>query len=108
MKLKDCTKEELLYIIKRLTWLDNSCLQRILNEVEYEQVKKKLAEAEKWSKIADDCLKKYIDILKKYEGKKATDIPLSDWLEMERLLKDREKADKKYDKLIKEVDAYET
>lgn len=106
MTVKDCTKEELIYIIKRLTHLDDWYLKRLLNEVEYNRVKKKLAEAERWNQVADSCRRKYIEFLKKHEGKKLVDIPISEIKEMERCLKDAERADKEYDKLIKEVDAY--
>jgi hypothetical protein len=52
MTVRECTKEELFYIIERLTWLDKSVLNTALCEVEYNRVKKKLDEAEKWSKVA--------------------------------------------------------
>ena len=43
MELKDCTREELLYIIKRVSWLDDFHLSLILQEVEFEREKKKFA-----------------------------------------------------------------
>ena len=106
MTLKDCTKEELIWIIKRLTILDKYYLDRTLSDLEYERIKKKLAEAERWNQVADSCRQSYIEILKKHEGKKLIDIPINEIKEAERLLKDAERADKEYDKLIKEVDAY--
>lgn len=106
MTVKDCTKDELIYIIDRLTLLDKYRLNTILHEVEYNRIKKKLAESERWSQISDSCRQKYIEILKKHEGKKVVDIPLSELKKAEQLLKDAEKADKEYTKLIKEVDAY--
>lgn len=105
MTVKDCTKEELIYIVERLTHFDKWYLTRLLNEVEYNRVKKKLAEAERWNQVADSCRRKYIEFLKKHEGKKLVDIPISEIKEMERCLKDAERADKEYDKLIKEVDS---
>ena len=108
MTLNECTKEQLLYIIKRLTWYNDFELQRILCDLEYKRVEKKLAEADNWGKIADDCRRKYIEILKKHEGLRLIDVPIEDIKEMERCLKDAKKADEKYDKLMKEVDAYGT
>ena len=106
MTVKECTKDELIFVIKRLTWLDEFHLNSILNEVEYNRVKKKLAEAERWNQVADSCRQKYIEIMKRHEGMKLTDVPIREFKEAEQLLKDAEKADKEYDKLIKEVNDY--
>ena len=108
MKLNECTKEELIWVIKQLSWLDKSHLKMVLGDLKYERVKKKLAKAEEYGKIADDWRRKYIEILKKHEGKKLIDIPISDINEAERCLKEARKADKKYDELMKEVVAYGT
>jgi hypothetical protein len=107
-KLKDCTKDELLYIIKRLTHTDDYHLHRILSDMEYERVKKKLAEGEKWGQIADSYRKRYIELLEKHEGKHLIDVPIEDIKEMEKCLKDAKRADEKYNKCMKEVDAYGT
>ena len=106
MTLNDCTKEELIFIIKRLTRSDKYYLQRALGDLEYERVKKKLTEAEHWGQVADSCRQRYIELLRKYEGKKLTDIPISDIKEMQECLKNAEKADKKFEALMKEVDEY--
>lgn len=106
MTLKDCTKEELIFIINRLSWLNESHLQTILHDVEYERVKKKLEEAEKLNRVASDYRQKFNEILKKHKDKKLTDIPLSEIKEAEHYLKEAEKADKKYEKLMKEVSSY--
>ena len=108
MTLKDCTKEELIFIIQRMSLFDKYYLETALNDLEFERVKKKLADAERWSQIADDCRTKYIGFLKRHEGRKLTDIPISEIKEAERLLKDAERADKEYNRLIKEVDSYGT
>lgn len=108
MTLHECTKAELIDIIKRLTRTDNYPLIRILGDMEYERVKKKLDEAERWGRVADSCRAKYIELLKHYEGVHLIDIPIEDIKEIERCLKDAKIADNKYDKLMKEVDAYGT
>ena len=110
MTLKECTKEELIFIINRFKFYAFSqgdyYLQNCLHDLEYKRVKKKIDEAENWSKVADGCRQRYIEILKKHEGKKLVDIPLSDLKEAEQCLKDAERADKKYNELMKKVDAY--
>ena len=104
--LKDCTKEELMFIIKRLSFFDKARLERLLNDVEYERVKKKLAEADRWIQVEDSCRKRYFEIMKKYAGKDPADVPFSDIKEAIEALKDAEKAEKEYNKLMEEVEAY--
>ena len=106
MTLKSCTKEELIFIIQRLTIFDKHSLESALIDVEYDRVKKKLAEAERWAQVADSCRTKYIEFLKKYEGIKLTDVPIGEIKEAEECLKNAERADKAYDRLMKEVDSY--
>ena len=48
MELKDCTKEELISIIKRLSFSDTGWLKSILSDIEYERMRKKIQEAENW------------------------------------------------------------
>ena len=108
MTLKECTKEELLIVIKRLTILDRSHLDRVLIDLEYERVKRKIASAERWAEISDACRKRYVEIMKKHEGEKLTDIPISEIKEADECIRNANKADKEYDKLMKEVDAYGT
>ena len=106
MKLKECTKDELIFIIQRLTILDKRCLESALIDVEYQRVRDKLAEAERWAEIAKQNRDRYCEFLKKYAGKKRLDTPIEDLTEMQECLKNAENADKKYDKLMREVDAY--
>ena len=106
MTLNNCTKKELISIIKQLTWLNDSHLKTILISVEYERVKEKIKKAEHYSEIADSNREKYIEFLKKYSGSKVTDIPTDEIEQAEQHLKAAEKADKEYNKLMKEVDAY--
>lgn len=106
MTLKECTKDELIFIIERLTRFDKYHLKTVLHELEYKRVKVKFSEAERWGKIADNCRQQYIEILKKHEGKKLIDIPVQEIKAADQCLKEAQKADEKHNKLIKEVDAY--
>lgn len=110
MTINDCTKEELKNIIKRLTFFqgDKYRLNIILNEIEYSRIKKKLDEAERLSQVADICRQRYVEILKKNEGKNLIDIPINEIKEAEQCLKDAEKADREYNRLTKEIDGYGT
>lgn len=108
MTINDCTKDELKLIIERLTFFqsDKHRLITILNDIEYGRVKDKLEEAEHLSEIANDCRRRYIELLKKYKGKKMIDIPIDEIKKAEQYLEDAEKADKEYRKIIKEIDNY--
>lgn len=106
--LEECTKEELIFIIKHLTHFNKDSLNHALNDVEFQRVKKKLDEAERWSQVSDSCRKRYCEIAKKYAGKnmRVIEVPTEDLIEMNECLENAKKADRKYDKLMKEVDAY--
>ena len=106
MTLNNYTKEELITIINRLSFLDKSRLERILHDIEYERVRKKIDKAEKLAEIANENRKKYTDFLMKYKDTKITDIPDCEIEEAEKYLAAAEKADKEWNKLLKEVDAY--
>lgn len=110
MTINECTIDELKIIIERLTFFENDKyrLNTILNEIEYDRVKEKLNTAERWSEVADSCRQKYVEFLKKHEGKKLIDIPVNEIKEAEQCLKDAERADREYNRLMKEVDAYGT
>ena len=75
MTLEQCTKAELIQIIKQLNWLDKHRINCALIDIETQRMQKRFKEAEKYGKMASENLNKYIEILKPYEGKKVIDIP---------------------------------
>lgn len=114
MTLNQCTKQELIFIINRMAMRHvfgeeqrQSEIKKCLNDVEYRRVQKLLNEADNWNKIAADCRRKYCDILKQYEGKRIIDIPVDVIKKAEELLKDAQRADKKWDECMRKVDEYE-
>ena len=106
MTLNNYTKEELITVIERLSLLDKAHLERILRDVEYDRVRKKIAKAEKLAEIATENRRKYYAFLERYKNTKFTDIPNSELVEAEKFFAAMEKADKEWKKLMKEVDAY--
>ena len=106
MTLNNYTKEELITIINRLSFLDKSHLERILRDIEYDRVRKKIDKADQLAEIANENRKKYTDFLMKYKDTKITDIPDCEIEESEKYFAAAEKADKEWNKLMKEVDAY--
>lgn len=109
MTLKDCTKEELIYIVNYIAGrigLQNKdyYIKSALSEVEYERKRKKLDRAEELNQLSAKKRAEYIELLKGYDGMKLVEIPLGVIYEAEALLKEAEKADKEFDKIMKEVD----
>ncbi len=104
MTLKDCTKEELIFIIKRLQFYSFSggsyYVDRALRDVEYERESKRLAEAKRLSSHAAQKLQEYIDLLAPYEGKRIIDIPDSVIKKADVAMKAAQAADSKWDKLM--------
>lgn len=102
MTLKDCTKEELIFIIKRLQFYslsDSHYVNLALRDVEEERENKKLAEAKRLSKYSAQKRQEYIDLLAPYEGKRILDIPDSVIKKADSAMKAAQAADKKWNKL---------
>lgn len=106
MTVRECTKDELIFIIERLSFFNKYHIERLLNDVEYERIKKKLAVAERWNNVSNSCRQKYAKFLKKYYGTPLIKVPICEIKAADKYLKDAEKAEKEYEKLMKEVDAY--
>lgn len=98
MTLKQCTKDELLYIFNQLQehYLFNIDyhVKLCLSDIEYQREMKKIAEYS-FAKRTE-----YLKILEPYEGKKIVDIPLAILKKADKCLKEAQEADKKYQKLM--------
>lgn len=78
MKLKDCTKEELIFVIERLQFYSLSgdyYVRRALCDVMEQREERKLEEARRLTDIRLQNLQQYNDLLGPYEGKSFSDIP---------------------------------
>lgn len=101
MTLEQCTKAELIQIIKQTNYLSEYRVNCALLDIEKQRMEKRFKEAEKYGRIANENLNKYIEILKPYEGKKVIDIPydiISEAAEYEKAFK---KAQEKEFELMK-------
>ena len=102
MKLEDCTKAELIEIIKSSMIFEYE-VENALRNIEWERKQKKNKIADKVDKEVAKHLNAYFDFLKKYDGFKITDIP-PDELKAARVHLDKsEKLSKKRDKIYKEI-----
>lgn len=104
MTLKQCTKEELLFVIEHIQHLNmfnfSYYINRALSEVEYQREKKKIDESDKYAKLSYEKRTEYIQIMKQLEGKKLVDVPLDIIKKANKCLKEAEEADRKYEKLM--------
>ncbi len=103
MTLKDCTKEELIFIIKRLQFYslsDSYFIDIALRDVEEERENKKLAEAKRLSDYSAQKRQECIDLLAPYEGKRILDIPDSVIKKADSAMKAAQAADKKWNNLM--------
>ena len=111
MTLEQCTKKELIEIIRRCVGKHcytqeqmQSEIRSLLSGVELRRKQSILKEAENWSEIAHTNRMKYCELLKPYDGMKLIDIPSDVIYEADRLLKDAQYADRKWDELMRKAD----
>jgi len=104
MTIKDCTKQELIYIIKYLSsygvYNIDIYVERALNDIEYKRELKRLEKADELAKVAHDARMHYCDYLKKYEGVPILDIPQEEIETAHRFIKIAQNADKEYSKIM--------
>lgn len=101
-RLADCTKAELIQIIKHLTnGADQDLrLARALDYIWYQRTDQRMDRADALAKRADEARRRYIVLLAPYEGKRLMDIPTSVLDRGQRLLDEARKADKEWARLM--------
>lgn len=101
-RLANCTKAELIQIIKHLTnGADQDLrLARALDYIWYQRTDQRMDRADALAKRADDARRRYIAILAPYEGKRLMDIPTSVLDRGQRLLDEARRADKEWARLM--------
>jgi len=100
MTLSQCTKADLLWIVKRLQMRCRYDVDLALTDLAYEKEKERIAEAEKYCKLADKKRKEYIEIMRPYDGKRLIDIPLTVLNRADEVIKEAQSADEKWAKLM--------
>lgn len=78
MKLSDCTKADLLWIIKTMCKYDLSDrnLRLALNDLEYEKEQERLARADQALQASSAASQRYVELLKPYEGMPLIEVPM--------------------------------
>lgn len=103
MTLRDCTKEELIFLIKRLQFYSLSndhCVQLALGDVEEEREARKLREARWLSGLQNQKMQEYIALMRPYEGMPLKDIPENVFAKADAALQEARAADMKWRKLM--------
>lgn len=109
MKLEDCTKDELIFIINSIFNgpFTMPHRQMIFDDIRHQWILKLLADADKWNHIATDTRRKYLDLPKKYDGEYGVAIPTEVVNRMNKLLEEARYAEKKYDECMRKIEQME-
>nr|WP_326174971.1 hypothetical protein [uncultured Oscillibacter sp.] len=103
MKLKDCTKAELIFVIKRLQMYslsDGHFIQLALRDVEEEREARRLREARQLSGLQNQKMQEYIALMRPYEGVPLKDIPEDVFAKADAVLREARAVDMKWRKLM--------
>lgn len=98
--LSQCSKADLLWIVKRLQLRCKYDVEIALNDLAYEKEKNRISEAERCYKLADKKRREYLTVLEPYIGKPITDVPLSVLERADSLMREAHAADQKWAKLM--------
>ena len=106
MRLDDCTKEELMSIIRKAFSDSISAMFAIksaLSEIEAKRKNKSFQEAENWVRLAADYRNQYTEILKKYGHLKVIDMPKEALQKADNCLKQARMCDRKWEECMKRL-----
>lgn len=104
MTLKDCTKSELLWVIdhakRHSLGMVGSYIDNALADLEYKRKMDRLDQAKKLADTASKARVEYVELLKPYDGKKLTEVPLDVLKKADDAMKRSREADKKWYRLM--------
>lgn len=104
MKLSDCTKTDLLWVIKQLCgrYLYNGehYLELALCDLAYKKDQERLDEAKKYADIADAARKRWVDLMTPYDGWRLIDIPVNIIQKADTAMQEAKDADQKWRQLM--------
>lgn len=102
MNLSDCTKADLLWIIKTMCKYDLSdlSLQRALNDLEWEKERDRLARADQALQASSAASQRYIELMAPYDGASLMDVPMDVLKQADAALAESHAANKQWAKLM--------
>lgn len=103
------TKDELIELCKAIAFYTSPLgadrtIRHCLIEIDHRRNLKKIDEADKHAKAADQARREYIELLKQHQGKPMTEIPLSVLSKMGQCLKTAHREEQIYLKMSAEVE----
>ena len=108
MKLRDCTKAELLWVIQRAREHSlgsiNGYIDHALSDLRFQRAEDRLKRAEELSKEADQARGKFVELMRPYDGKRYMDIPRNILEAAKAAIQRADKLDREYLKIMREVD----
>ena len=102
MKLSDCTKADLIWIIETMCKYDLSDrnLRLALNDLEYAKEQERFDRGDQLAKTARDAFQRYVELLKPYEGMPLMDVPMDVLQQADAALAESRAANKQWAKLM--------
>lgn len=106
--LRKYTKEELIWLIENVGGFGwERRIGEVLFELDYKRVMKKLDEADSHAKKAHAARERYIEIMKPYEGRRISDIPIGVLDKARAAIEQAEREERLYDRSERAVRAEE-
>lgn len=102
MNLSDCTKADLLWIIKQICKdeLSDHRLQWALNDLEYEKERERLDRADQARQAASAASQRYVELMKPYEGMPLFKVPMDVLQQADAAMAESHAANKQWAKLM--------
>lgn len=104
MKLTDCTKPELIWVIEQAGKLSlgntEYYINRALNDLQFQREMERIEKAEKLTEISRKATEEYVQLLKPYEGK-LSEVPLDVLRKADLAIKRSKEANEKYCRLMR-------
>lgn len=105
MKLTDCTKSELIWVIEQAGKLSlgdtEYYINRALNDLQFQRGMERIEKAEKLTEISRKATEEYVQLLKPYERKAISEVPLDVLRKADLALKRSKEANEKYCRLMR-------
>lgn len=101
-KLRACTKEDLIWIINRLSIIGDAgyYINRALNDLQMEKDTKKFDKADELATLSNNKMLEYIDLISPYKNAPLMSIPRDVLEKADRALKESRSADEEWRKLM--------
>lgn len=104
MKLSDCTKADLLWVIEQLCdrylFDGEFYLERTLSALSFKKEQDRLDQARKYAETTDTARKRWVDLMAPYDGWRIIDIPIDVIQQADAAMQEAKAADNKWRQLM--------